>query len=147
VAVIADGACYNWEIAALHFPGAVQIVDLYHAREHLHALSALLEPGGGQKLKTRWLKMLDKGNVKKIIIQAQKHLPLSKQRREDAQKQINYFQNNLLRMDYPAFLTSQALRRYKARGLKQYRDTARLSQRSRCQRPAGLYGEQRQEIF
>jgi hypothetical protein len=33
---------------------------------------------------------------------------------------------------YPAFLTSQALHRYKARGLKQYRDTARASQRSRC---------------
>jgi hypothetical protein len=31
-----------------------------------------------------------------------------------------------------AFLTSQALRRYKARGLKQYRDTAMASQRSRC---------------
>jgi hypothetical protein len=100
VAVIADGARYNWEIAALHFPGAVEIVDLYHAREHLHALSALLEPGGRQKLKSRWLKMLDKGNVKKIIIQAQKHLPLNKQRREDAQKQINYFKNNILRMDY-----------------------------------------------
>lgn len=27
-AVIADGARYNWEIAALHFSNAVQIVDL-----------------------------------------------------------------------------------------------------------------------
>jgi hypothetical protein len=30
-----DGAESIWNLADVHFPGAVQIVDLYHARQHL----------------------------------------------------------------------------------------------------------------
>lgn len=33
--VMGDGSHWIWNIAEQHFPGAVQIVDLYHAREHL----------------------------------------------------------------------------------------------------------------
>jgi len=35
VVVIGDGAHWIWDLAAEHFPGAVQIVDLYHAQEHV----------------------------------------------------------------------------------------------------------------
>jgi len=70
VAVIADGARYNWEIAALHFPDCIQIVDLYHAREHLHDLCALVIPEGGTdltRLQTVWRTMLYEGRVNEII--------------------------------------------------------------------------------
>jgi hypothetical protein len=40
--VIGDGAAWIWNIANEHFPTAVQIVDLYHARQHLWELSASL---------------------------------------------------------------------------------------------------------
>ena len=33
--VIGDGAVWIWNLANQHFPGAIQIVDLYHARQHL----------------------------------------------------------------------------------------------------------------
>src|SRR3989449_5691441 len=33
--VMGDGAEWIWNLAALHFPGAILIVDLYHARQHL----------------------------------------------------------------------------------------------------------------
>ena len=33
--ILADGAEWIWNLAKQHFPGAVQIVDLYHARQHL----------------------------------------------------------------------------------------------------------------
>lgn len=68
--VIADGTRYNWEIAALHFPGSVEIVDLYHAREHLHDLCTLLVPAGGPdliRLETHGRTLLDEGKVKRII--------------------------------------------------------------------------------
>jgi hypothetical protein len=42
--VIGDGAVWLWNIADQHFPGAIQIVDLYHARQHLWDLSAKLFP-------------------------------------------------------------------------------------------------------
>ena len=35
VVVIGDGAHWIWDLAEEHFPGAVQIVDLYHAQEHV----------------------------------------------------------------------------------------------------------------
>jgi hypothetical protein len=42
--VLGDGAPWIWNLAGLHFPGSIEIVDLYHAREHLHALGALVAP-------------------------------------------------------------------------------------------------------
>src|SRR2546426_2643997 len=42
--VIADGAVWIWNLADQHFPGAIQIVDLYHARQHLWNVAALLHP-------------------------------------------------------------------------------------------------------
>ena len=37
--VMGDGAEWIWNLAALHFPEAMQIVDLYHARQHLWELA------------------------------------------------------------------------------------------------------------
>lgn len=39
-----DGAVWIWNIGEQHFPAAVQIVDLYHAREHLWNLAPKLYP-------------------------------------------------------------------------------------------------------
>lgn len=33
--VMGDGAEWIWNLADQYFPGAIQIVDLYHARQHL----------------------------------------------------------------------------------------------------------------
>ena len=38
--VMGDGAEWIWNLADRHFPGAVQIVDLYHARQHLWDVGA-----------------------------------------------------------------------------------------------------------
>ena len=40
--ILGDGAVWIWNLASQHFPEATQIVDLYHAREHLHDLGKLL---------------------------------------------------------------------------------------------------------
>ena len=37
--VMGDGAERIWNLSEQHFPGAVQIVDLYHARQHLWELT------------------------------------------------------------------------------------------------------------
>jgi hypothetical protein len=42
--VMGDGAEWIWNLAALHFPGAILIVDLYHARQHLWAVARRLYP-------------------------------------------------------------------------------------------------------
>lgn len=106
VVVIADGARYNWEIAALHFPGATQIVDLYHARQHLHALTAILVPDSGMeqnRLLHRWRELLDKDGVESILRSAQDQLPPGEEQRSAAEKEIGYFRNNAERMRYGYF--------------------------------------------
>ena len=41
--ILGDGAAWIWNIAADKFPEATQIVDLFHAREHLNSLTRSLE--------------------------------------------------------------------------------------------------------
>ena len=50
--VMGDGAEWIWNLAALHFPGAIEIVDLYHARQHLWDLARRLYPNKEGKQKT-----------------------------------------------------------------------------------------------
>jgi hypothetical protein len=54
VVVLGDGAKWIWKLAARRFPGAVQVVDWYHAREHLWALAQLLY-GEGTPAAWTWL--------------------------------------------------------------------------------------------
>jgi hypothetical protein len=54
VAVLGDGARWIWALAARRFPGAVQVVDWYHARAHLWALAQLLY-GEGTAAAWAWL--------------------------------------------------------------------------------------------
>ena len=42
--VLGDGAKWIWAIAEEHFPAATQIVDYFHAREHLADLTKILTP-------------------------------------------------------------------------------------------------------
>jgi len=104
--IIADGARYNWEIAALHFPQAIQIVDLYHAREHLALVCSLLIPAGGkekERLRKRWEKLLDIGKLQGILSEAHARMPRSGSRRKTLKKEMGYFQNNAHRMRYDEF--------------------------------------------
>jgi hypothetical protein len=56
-AVLGDGAKWIWKLADRRFPGAVQIVDWFHAREHLWALAQLLF-GDGTAAAWTWLETL-----------------------------------------------------------------------------------------
>ena len=69
--VMGDGAEWIWNLAELHFPGAVQIVDLYHARQHLWELARKLYPNDEVNQKA-WIKahqkhLLDKGKIEKLV--------------------------------------------------------------------------------
>jgi hypothetical protein len=103
VVILGDGARYNWEISATHFAGATEIVDLYHTRQHLHILCAVLLPNGGNALKSlekRWRAILDEGNVEKILKKAQSRLPRNGKRRKAAQTEMRFFCRNASRMRY-----------------------------------------------
>lgn len=99
---VTDGAPYNRTIIQEHFPEAIHIIDLYHAREHLHDLHKLLAHDDSRRLK-RWLKWLDVGKVTTLIQEATDLLPRSGKRRKEAIKEIGYFRKNANGMRYARF--------------------------------------------
>ena len=67
--VIGDGAAWIWNIAAEQFPGAIQIVDIYHAKQHLCEVAKAIY-GPGTDLAERWARdrraELDAGRLGRI---------------------------------------------------------------------------------
>src|SRR5512135_523454 len=53
VVVLGDGAPWIWNLAAEHFPEAVQIVELSHAKEHVWEVAHAVF-GGATKASTAW---------------------------------------------------------------------------------------------
>lgn len=105
--VIGDGAEWIWNLAAQHFPGAIQIVDLYHARQHLWDLARQLYPGN-EKLRQAWIglhqkRWLDKGKIEKLVASLRSiHTP-DADLTEKLRTEAAYFTTNASRMRYPKF--------------------------------------------
>lgn len=101
--VLGDGAPWIWNIAGKLLPAATQIVDIWHAREHLHALAATLAftvPDPAQWLQDR-LDELDAGDTEAIIAAAtDPQYPLVGVKAVDRDKALTYFQTNTTRMRY-----------------------------------------------
>jgi hypothetical protein len=104
--VIGDGAIWIWNIAERHFPGAIYIVDLYHARQHLWELSAKLFPNDKQG-RERWmaccLKQLDEGKIEAIVKTLCTLRPTNPELAKVVSNEAEYFQRNTNKMRYPDF--------------------------------------------
>ena len=102
---LGDGAHWIWNLASHHFPEATQIVDLYHAREHLHDLARLLEFMLGDH-REPWLAArlgeLDDGDTAAITAAA-RAFPLSGRKAADLDTALGYFEHNAHRMRYQHF--------------------------------------------
>ena len=106
VVVLGDGAEWIKNLAELHFPEAIQIVDLYHTREHVSDLCKILFAPDANKVvkyRIRWWTDLAKGNVEKIAKQAQARMPEDPEKKENAEKEIAYLMKNKQRMRYAEF--------------------------------------------
>jgi hypothetical protein len=104
--VIADGAIWIWNLTDQHFPGAIQIVDLYHARQHLCNLAVSLFPNDVRDRK-RWiartLSLLDKGKIEVLVKLLQQIQPATDDLARMLNNEAEYFDRNKARMRYPAF--------------------------------------------
>jgi len=104
--VIGDGAVWIWNLADQHFPGAVQIVDLYHARQHLWELSAKLFPAD-EKQRRRWtLQIVDKlnnGKIEVVVKTLRQLITTSQEMARLLSNDADYFERNKERMRYPCF--------------------------------------------
>jgi hypothetical protein len=104
--VLGDGAEWIWNLASQHFPGAIQIVDLFHARQHLWELVRKLHPNDEARQK-RWIRVqqnrLDKGKIEKLVLALRSIDTTNPEVAEKLRTEAEYFQTNTERMRYPKF--------------------------------------------
>ena len=102
-----DGAEWIRNIVEVHFPGAVHIVDLYHARQHLWEVARALYPNdtGTQKawMKVHQKRLLDKGKIEKLVTALRSLVCTNPQVVEKIRTEADYFERNAERMRYPKF--------------------------------------------
>jgi len=100
--VLGDGAVWIWNLADEHFPGATQIVDLFHAKGHLWDVARAIY-GAGSDLGEQWAKQrrdeLDEGNIDAVLAALRVHA----QHNDEARKCLDYVTRNQYRMRYPDF--------------------------------------------
>lgn len=99
---IGDGAAWLWNIADECFPNAIQILDKFHAKEHVHEVGKAVF-GAGSDLGREWVKQrcaeLDAGQID-VLIHA---LEAKSARSACARTCAGYFRKHRHRMDYPTF--------------------------------------------
>lgn len=104
--VLGDGAAWIWNLAELHFPGAVQIVDWYHALERLWSVAHAVW-GEENPAADRWMrpirKWLANGQIERIRARLGALPARSKEARNAAREAAGYFKGNAERMRYRRF--------------------------------------------
>ena len=105
--VLGDGAVWLWNQAALHFGESHQLVDWYHAKDHLHQAARLLK-GDDNPACRRWLNQHEtllyqghaapRGHPIASELHAAAHSAVT--HAETLAAEATYFQRNQLRMNY-----------------------------------------------
>lgn len=106
VEVLGDGARWIWNQAATHWPNAVQILDYYHADEHIWDLGKVLYEEGTEKTRrfvTYKLDQIWNGNVEKVITALGRLKVSGSKKQEKLYETIDYLEANKHRMNYPLY--------------------------------------------
>jgi len=100
--VLGDGAPWIWNLADELYPGAIQIVDRWHAKEYFSVVGKEVYGTGSAKAKAwiqrRW-DQLDEGRFGALLRAVARHAP----RHEEARKLLDRLKVNRDRMNYPRF--------------------------------------------
>ena len=106
VVMIGDGAEWIWNLTAMHFPDAVQILDYYHACEYIHEV-ADAHYGEGSKLGGRWAerhkrRLLEEG-PEPLLRALTAMRPKTQEAKAVIQRTRSYVRRHRERMRYPQF--------------------------------------------
>jgi Uncharacterised protein family (UPF0236) len=109
IVVLGDGAPWIWKQAEEHFPGAVQIVDLYHAEEHVWQVARAVF-GPQTEAAAVWAKdacdLLVHGKIEELVAAIAALPPIAPnpgESRSVPEKAVDYFTTNAERMRYQTF--------------------------------------------
>jgi hypothetical protein len=104
--VMGDGSEWIWNQADTHFPNATQIVDLYHACEHLWELVRKLHPND-EAVQNRWVmihqNLLEEGKIEELVSSYHSIETSNTEVADKIRTEAEYFEKNAERMRYPEF--------------------------------------------
>lgn len=103
--VIGDGAKWIWNLANDNFPYATQIIDLYHAKEHVFDVlrTVISNATELQIQKSRFYVMLEKGDIDGLVASFSEFPLNTEEQSEKVRVESNYFMQNKKRMQYQDF--------------------------------------------
>jgi len=105
---ITDGAKWLRGVRRTHFHFAVEILDFYHAAEHLGPILDLAGIAGKERLRTfrKWRRWLKRGKVDRLIDTAQElqNAESSAAKAKAWKRAVGYFRDNRSRMKYDEYL-------------------------------------------
>jgi len=99
---IGDGATWIWNLVSEHFYASQQLVDWFHASEHLAEASRVLYGEETLKQRTwyrRWTQQLYLGHGRKLVTALKSQATRQPDKAAPLLQQAGYFQNNLKRMN------------------------------------------------
>ena len=106
VVFLADGAPWLWQIAAAQFPRAIQILDYYHASQHLYTV-AEARFGEGTAAAKEWVQArqaeLLADRVRAVLLAMAAWKPKSRTAKQVRRREFRYFRHNAERMRYGTF--------------------------------------------
>jgi hypothetical protein len=101
-AILGDGAPWIWNLATEWFPGAIQIVDRFHAKQHLSDVGKAIY-GPTSELARQWGRQrhdeLDAGALDAVLHALRPHVGAH----DEARKCVDYVETNRHRMRYAEF--------------------------------------------
>lgn len=107
--ILADGAKWIWNLAEEQFPGAVQIVEEYHARQHVWDVARAVfvaDPDQREAWAKAIIEKLSEGQIEEVIAAIEGLPPLAPEpgkARSLLQIEADYFRSNQHRLRYPVF--------------------------------------------
>lgn len=107
---LGDGAQWNWDFFATHYPDAIWVLDFYHAATHLHTVATLLFGMGAsaEAYYERWrTTLLEEPNgvatLLRSLIYYRNRTALTPRAAQAVETELNYFRTHAAQMQYATF--------------------------------------------
>jgi hypothetical protein len=107
---LGDGAKWNWDFFAAHYPGALWVLDFYHAAIQLHTAAELIFGAGAsaEAYYDRWrTTLLEEPNgvaaLLRSLLYYRNRAAVSPRTARALETELNYFRTHTAEMQYAAF--------------------------------------------
>jgi hypothetical protein len=109
VLFLADGAHWCWNLCKTNFPGAIQILDVFHLAKHLFEAGGVMwgeKSGSSRDWALQALVAILEGRLDEVLRELEGLTFTEARKREARRELLVYLGNNRERMDYPKYIAA-----------------------------------------